>query len=121
MPVISYNLPNGISPSSGTMAGFVTWLDEHVSPVTMYCHQYNLNVTDRTVFNEVLKEYETVIGTDWQCRHHINRMLVVRAEKWSLWQMTAQSRRFNGYNQSYQYAVYIEDEILALQFKLSCL
>jgi hypothetical protein len=48
-------------------------------------------------------------------------MIVVRADKWSVWQVNADSRSANGYNQSYQYAIYIADETLAVQFKLSCL
>jgi len=121
MPVISYNLPSGTYQITGTRDKFVAWLKDHVCATSDEGVLYTLNARDRPIFIQVLKEYDDVIGTDWSCRKHINRMIVVRAEKWSLWQMTAQTRSINGYHQSYQYAVYIEDEMLAVQFKLSCL
>jgi hypothetical protein len=121
MPVISYNLPDGALRKMGTRDRFVAWLEEHVGAASDNGVLYTLNACDRTTFIQVLKEYETVIGTDWQYRKHINRMLIVRAENWSLWQVSAQTRSINGHFLSYQYAVFIADETLAVQFKLSCL
>ena len=121
MPVISYNVPNGTLPTMGTRNKLVAWLEDHVCSVNQNSVIYILGATDHTVYTQALKEYDDVIGTDWSCRKHINRMIVVRADKWSLWLVTAQTRSINGYHQSYQYAVYIEDEMLAVQFKLSCL
>jgi hypothetical protein len=123
MPVVTHILPIGPAPLDSIRNEFVTWLEENVSSDSTRDVAYTVKVTTSTMFAQVLKEYTTAIGTDWPDtkRKRINRIMVVRSDIWTLWQVTALVPGVTGYYQAHQYAVYIEDEILALQFKLSCL
>jgi len=84
---------------------------------------YSQGVNRSATFGKILNEYHTVIGTDWEYSGYIDRIVVTRAEYWSIWQLTADTNPMLGQvdNKVYQYAVYMVDEILAVQFKLSCL
>jgi len=123
MPVISYNLPSGTLPIQGTRNRFIDWLVEHVGPVKERAIMYSQGVNRSATFGKILNEYHTVIGTDWEYSGYIDRIVVTRAEYWSIWQLTADTNPMLGQvdNKVYQYAVYMVDEILAVQFKLSCL
>jgi len=123
MPVIAHNLPLGTLPIQGTRHRFIAWMEEHVGPVKERAVLYSDGVSRSEIFGNILNEYETVIGTDWEYSSYIDRIIVTRAEDWSLWQLTADRGSMRGQvnQQVYQYAVYMVDEILAVQFKLSCL
>jgi len=121
MPVISYNLPLGSQPILGTRDRFIAWLEEYAGPVTMPSIQYNDSMFGCDL---LVKEYETIIGIDWISGKYIDSMIIVRADAWSIWQVTARIYVKNSpapVSLVYQYAVYIADETLALQFKLACL
>jgi hypothetical protein len=125
MPVVSYNLPLDTVPIQGTRARFLAWLVEHVGPVNELGVMYTLGYAEAEVFANILNEYLTVIGLGWPYRDTIDRIVVTRGENWSMWQLTADRHKWpvapTANQEVYQYAVYIEDEILAMQFKLSCL
>jgi hypothetical protein len=124
MPVILHNIPSTASAFYGTRDRLTAWLEEHVGPISHEAVQYNkhLDSSDYQFFDQLLNEYKALAGTEWLYLKDIKRMIIVRAETWSLWQMTAHTGSFANISFSAaQFAIYIEDEQLAVQFKLSCL
>jgi hypothetical protein len=96
-------------------ANMVEWLEDHIGPTTEPFLSYS-HLCEEDEFTLLRNAYVETVGDTWE---HMETLYVIGAtsgERWRLFQVSA----LPGSLFKHQFAVYIEDELLAIQFKLAC-
>jgi hypothetical protein len=121
MPVVTYDVPLGDRPKYGTRAKFVEWLECHVGHTIEYTTFGGICVyIGEQTFDLHVNSYLEAMPTKWEYADSINKIVIIGGENWYIWQVKAETPR-GDFAYAYQYAIYIKDTALAIQFKLSCL
>jgi hypothetical protein len=126
MSIVTLDLPLGRRPKSvyqDIRVKMVDWLEVHVGPVTEPFLSYNLLVEEEE-FLLLRNAYLETVGNTWD---YWDQSIVVGAtsgEQWRLFHVRALTSSLDmtgGMQFRHQFGVYLEDEMLAMQFKLACL
>lgn len=118
MSIVRYSIPLGDRPAIGTRDRLVSWLEEHVGPITQALVFYERYERMNDEFFFVQQDYYETCGLH-EYFGGIYKIGLIVGEGWCFYQLQIELQGFVRF--SYQYVVKIDDELLAMQYKLACL
>jgi hypothetical protein len=126
MSIVTLELPLGRRPKrvyQDIRTKMVEWLTDHVGPMTEPFLSYNrLNEEDE--FLLLHNAYMETVGDSWEYCDNVLVIGAMSGEQWRIFHLSVAERppdSLGGLLFKHQFAVHLDDELLAVQFKLSCL